>query len=659
MKRNLLTCVWAGLLLCVAGIMTAQADTIITFSVDESSNLVNGTFNPPAPAYVGGTPYGGTGANQVYARGTFNGWGAYLTLVQAGSGPVYTNTTDDTVDANGGNLSYIYHDDVNGDEGPADWANRTAYLPTNSGASLILPTPYFNDIGPATSANVKFQVDMSEQIELGTFIPSHGDTVVIAGSMQGWSPTAGSQWVLTNDPSILVTNYYFPGGVVESNVYTVTVPVTGNARYSGMATPNCAENFKYVIMPEYNWDSPSYPNSDSGGNRFFTEGNQTLPLVNFNDTPYTPPAQVTLNLDMSGVALYDTNFVPNTVSAWGSFNGWVSGIPMTNNPAAPNTNLYSAVVAMGRGASFILQYRYTNSSYNGWVYDYAQDGGPAWDTDNNYRRSLYLPIPPLTFPIPPLVTNFPAVYFNDLAPNDYLPADTAVQFSVDMNGAVATNGYAFVPGSDGVYINGMFAGATPSDPNSKYGTSQYWYPWSSGLLPQPAPYGYEMMQVGATTVYTNTIIMPKGTPVALSYQYGMDPGNGTGGPLHDEAPVDAVHYRVVRSTKFNPYVMPVDRFTNNPPVEPFFSTGNIGANGSLAGGNLTVGTPTAGKVPVSWLGRPGAHLQSSTNLLNDPWHNILATDGTNWSAGVSSTNGFVSVTNWPSSGITLFRLVKP
>jgi hypothetical protein len=654
MKRNKLTSVWAGLMLCSVGIITAQASsTFITFSVDESSNLVNGTFNPPVPANVGGTPYGGTGANQVYARGTFNGWGAYLPLVQAGNGPVYTNTVNDTVDANGGNLSYIYHDDVNGDEGPADWANRAALLPTNSGASLVLPTPYFNDIGPATSANVKFQVDMSEQIEIGSFHPGSGDTVVIAGSFQGWAPAAGAPWVLTNDPSIVITNNNFNPPVIESNVYTTTVAITLNARYSGLATPNCAENFKYVIMPEYNWESPTYPNSDSGGNRFFTEGDQTLPLVNFNDSPYAPLANVTLNVDMSGVALYDANYVSNSVTAWGSFNGWANGVVMSNNPAAPNPQLYSAAVTMGEGAAFILQYRYTNSSYGGWVYDYAQDGGPNWVNNNNYRRIINLPI---TASI--LNTNFPAVYFNDLAPDDYLPQDTAVEFSVDMNGAVGTDSYVFVPGSDGVYINGMFAGATPSNPNPAAGTSQYWYGWSSGTTPTAAPPGYQMIEVGSTTIYTNTIILPKGTPVALSYQYGMDPGGFNQGPLEDEAASGTVHYRGVRSTQFNPYVMPTDTFSSQPYVEPFFSTGNIGANGSLAGGNLVVGAPVAGRIPVSWLGRPGAHLQSAGSL-NGPWQNLLATDGTTWTAGVSSTNGFVSVTNWPSIGTTFFRLVKP
>jgi hypothetical protein len=226
-----------------------------------------------------------------------------------------------------------------------------------------------------------------------------------------------------------------------------------------------------------------------------------------------------------------------------------------------------------------------------------------------------------------------------------------------MNGAVGTDAHPFAVGSDNVYINGMFAGATPSEPSAAYGTSQFWYGWSQGLEPESAPAGYQMIQAGSSAIYTNTIIIPRGTPVALSYQYGMDYVDA-GGPVENECATNLVHYRGVRSTQFNPYVMPTDTFSTNPYVEPFFSTGNIGANGSVAGGNLTVGTPVAGKVPVSWLGRPGANLQSASSL-NGPWQNIPATDGTNWTVGNSSTNGFVSVTNWPSSGNIFFQLVKP
>jgi hypothetical protein len=167
-----------------------------------------------------------------------------------------------------------------------------------------------------------------------------------------------------------------------------------------------------------------------------------------------------------------------------------------------------------------------------------------------------------------------------------------------------------------------------------------------------------MVQVGSTTIYTNTIVLPAGTPVALSYQYGIDIGSVNGGPDEDEAPPQLVHYRAVRSTQFSPYVMPVDTFTNQPYVEPFFSTGNIGANGSLSGGDLSIGTPVAGNTPVSWLGRPGAHLQSAANLAG-PWTDYPNTDGANWSNGVNTANGLLSVTNWPAAGTTFFRLVKP
>jgi hypothetical protein len=97
----------------------------------------------------------------------------------------------------------------------------------------------------------------------------------------------------------------------------------------------------------------------------------------------------------------------------------------------------------------------------------------------------------------------------------------------------------------------------------------------------------------------------------------------------------------------------VDTFTNQPYVEPFFSSVNT------AGANLTVGPAVAGKVPVMWLGRPGAHLQSKGSLSSGVWLDIPATDGTNWTAGSSTTNGFMSLTNWPSSGSTFFRLIKP
>jgi len=88
--------------------------------------------------------------------------------------------------------------------------------------------------------------------------------------------------------------------------------------------------------------------------------------------------------------------------------------------------------------------------------------------------------------------------------------------------------------------------------------------------------------------------------------------------------------------------------------EPFFNINNRGA------ASLTIGPASGGKVPVSWLGRPGAHLQTKPTVSGGSWQDLWATDGTNWTSGFSSTNGCVSVTNYPaSSGQLFFRLVKP
>jgi hypothetical protein len=591
-------------MLCVAGIITAQASsTIVTFSVDMSTNVVLGTFIP--------------GTDTVSARGTFNGYGT-LALVQDASmlpNYVYTNTVNDTADANGGELQYKFYDSnasSTGWENPATGQNRCALLPTNSGASLVLPTPFFSDAGAPTNYLVTFQVDISQQVNLGNFVPGTS-SVEVRGLFNGWT---GGATPLTQS-AIVVSGE--PAGSVWTGSYEVT------------NSPNGAEAFKYVIQPGTIWDSPTAVNSDGGGNRYFADsGPQTLPVVNFSDAPYSLQFCTNVfSVDMSAVVLTDTNFDPTSLTINGSFNGWGAGIPMTNNPAAANTNLYtsSQTIYSGAGSTIFYQYRYTQlSNPANIVYDHLNgiNGGSG-------NRSFVEPLS-ITF------TNVPPVYFNDAALNDYLTQPTPVLFSVDMNGAVGTDSHIFNPSVDTVYINGQFAN---------------WYAWASGVNPAPAPPGYQMVEVGTSTIYTNTIAIPAGTPVAFDYKYGMDPGAVNGGPADDEAASGVNHYRVVRSTGFNPYVMPTDTFTNQPYVEPFFSSVNT------SGANLSVGPAAAGKVPVTWLGRPGAHLQSKTNLVSGVWVDIPATDGTNWTAGSSTTNGFMSTTNWPSSGNTFFRLIKP
>jgi hypothetical protein len=648
MKRNLLIYAWAGILLCSGAILTAHASSsIVFFSVDMATNLANGSFNPPPPA--------GTGSDVVSVFGSFNGYAnPGLILVQQGDSTIYTNSYNDTSDANGTTMAYRFLENGNVEQLSAN-DNRAIYLPGVSGASVSTPVSYYGGDGPIIATTEKFQVDMSEEIEVGHFHPLSGDTVVIAGSFNGWSPTAGSQYVLTNDPTILVTNNILGTQLVFSNVYTLEVPISTCANTGtgsgGLAVTNEIQEWQYVEMPGYSWGGAGPANNDQSGNRFFIQTtNQVLPLVTFNDAPFTPAATVTFNVDMSVMAKYDPNFEPNSITAWGSFNGWSGPVTMTNNMSAPNTNLYSATVTMGEGVGYVLQYRYTNSLINNWIFDYALDGGPNWNNNNNYRRIVQMPI------AVSLVTNLPTVYFLDLAPEDVLSAATLVTFSVDMNGAVGTDGTVFGSG-DNLYINGSFFGGTttPGFPYPNY------YAWSGGTPPYSAPYGtaYQMIQQGSSTIYTNTILVPAGTPVALNYAYGIDPGGILGGPLEDEAPVAIPHFRVIRSLGTSPYVMPADTFsTNQPYQEPLFNNINIQVDGDTAGVDLSVGKAVAGTVPVSWLGRPGAQLQTAASLAG-PWTNHAETDGTNWTAGSSSANGLVSQTNWPSAGTTFFRLVKP
>jgi hypothetical protein len=605
-----------GAIVLAAGLLTAQADTVVTFSVDMGTNILNGTFVP--------------GTDTISVHGSFNSWGAAVNLVQQGNGTVYTNTVDDTTDANGGSLFYKFVDSnagvgSGGYENLCDsGGNRAVYLPTISGSSLVLPTPFFADSGaPITyGSTITFQVDMAQQINLSTFNPDT-DTIQVAGKFNNWTASSGT---LAADPTILRTNQF---GLVTSNVYTGTFTSVDFSTNAHMA-------YKYVLNGNYG-DNPAGGNNDGGGNRFFTmlPVDQTNPIVFYDDAPYAPiVTNLGFSVDMSIVEITDTNFNPASLTINGDLMGW-GGVSMTNNPTAANTNIYTCTVSYsdGVGATVHYQYRYTLlNSPSSIVYDHANGA-------NGGGGNRVVTIPNASN------TNFLSV-FNDASLDDYLLQPTAVSFSVDMANAVGTDGHAFSANSDAVYINGTFAN---------------WYTWSGGSNPQSAPGSssgagnaggpYLMVEQGLGTIYTNTVIIPPG-PVVLSYKYGLDPNEENGGPLDDEAASGLNHTRVIRSTAFNPYVMPQDKFGNQY-VEPYFSSANT------AGGDLTIGKLSAGTVPVQWLGRPGAHLQVKGSLTGATWQDLWVTDGTNWASGSMSTNGFVSQTNWPANGIQFFRLVKP
>ena len=586
-------------LLCAVK-LAAQNSSIVTFSVDMGTNIIIGNFIP--------------GTDTVSVHGTFNGWGAGVNLVQEGASTVYTNTVNNTGDVNGHVMDYkfVNSDAAQGNGGYENLAsgyNRSAQLPATVGASLVLPTSVFNDAGAAVTNEITFQVDMSEQVNLGNFTVGTS-TIQVNGLFNGW----GGSYLLTNDPAIVVTNE--PSGVLTTDVYVGTFAV-GNS-------PAGVEQFKFV-MNGGNYESVSAVNSDpNSGNRVVANVSQTLPIVFFSDAPLAPSSQVQFSVDMTIVQFTDTNFYPPSLTVNGTINGW-GGTTMTNNPNAANTNIYtSPFFPLGVNSSQQYQFRYTEGAGGTTIYDHANG---AYGGNNN--RVFNVPNVPST--------NVPAV-FNDARFSDYLLSPTPVLFSVDMANAVGNDSHVFTPGADSVYINGAFVG---------------WYAWAGGVNPSPAPPGFQMIEEGTSTIYTNTIVIAAGTTVDCVYKYGMDPGNANGGPLDDEAGVGSNHARVIRSFAQNPYAMATDTFGNQY-NEPYFSPVNF------LGGDLTVGPKSNGTIPVRWLGTPGTRLAWSTSLTSGPWQQIPATDGTNWLSGYSSTNGFVSQTNWPSTGgHVYFRLAKP
>jgi len=360
-------------MICVSGMLTARASSSqITFSVDMSVQISNSTFTP--------------GTDTVAVQGTYNNWSPLVNLVQVGSSSIYTNTVNDTLEANGSITKYQYV--INGStyETSADFNLRAARLPANSGDSLILPMPTFHDAGPPITNNITFQVDMSQQIALGNF--TNGTSVVeVQGNFNSWTSGAG---VLTLDSTIQRTNQF---GLVTSNVYTGT--------FSSSAAANAAMDFKYVIQPGH-YEGVSAANGDNGGNRFFVESVPlVLPVVDYSDAPYAPLAQVTFSVDMSAVLISDPAFNPTTVVMDGDFNSWSSDVHMTNDPTASNTNIYSTTLTIGEGSGVNYQFRYQNSG--GTVYDH-----PASNPGGNRFYKVPVATP----------DNVATVFFNDINVND-------------------------------------------------------------------------------------------------------------------------------------------------------------------------------------------------------------------------------------------------
>lgn len=549
-----------------------------------------------------------TNGQTVAVSGTFDGWGtSLLTNNPNGSNTnIYTGTFVDTSDGNGKGMDWQYRiltgTAVDSYSSQDDSDNYCVPLPTNGG-TLVLPLQYWDDDGGAVSNAITFQVDMAEQLHVGNFNTS--DTVYCQGSFVGWTDT----FQLTNNPSLNVTNGQ---GIITSLPYQGTYTAWD-------ASPGAAAEYKYVYNNGSDqYEAPLSGDPDSNENRGLLNEAQTLPLVSFSDEPFsdTVTNNVTFVIDMS-VQTEVGNFVPgsNTVEIHGDYNGWGAGTTMTNSPTDPDTNHYYFSYQYVGGQGTLAYFKYVIQPGTQWENVSAANsiGGNRWLALTNGNT-----------------TNGP-VYFSDEGPGvlqDFVTqTNCMVTFTVDMTNAITSGN--FVQGVDEVYLNGLNNGVNNS----------FWT-WSA----VDAPPQYAMNQVGNSTLYTITVPVNQGQSVDLIYKYGIDGQDNEAGQGDN-------HSRYIRI--FPHYSMPTDVF------------GSQGTTTSteISWGNFSV-TRSNNVIGLSWLGRDGVRLETTTNLTGTAvWTQLPATDGTNLTVtqgpGSSPPVGY-AYTNYPiGAGNLFFRLVGP
>jgi hypothetical protein len=555
----------------------------VTFAVDMTAQIASGAFNP------------GNG-DTIYAAGTFqtNVWTGFSLTNNptAANTNIYSGTYPDYNPTNTAELfKFQFHSVANNTNVFEDLDNRPFTL-TAAGVTNALV--YFNDVyasPSATSRNLTFSIDMTAQVDLGNFNPANGDTVQVLGTFENPKWTVGG-FILTNNPTINGN---------RSNLYSGTI---ADGNYTGSF-----ENYKFVIVTTL---STNYESFNGNANRdFFTPANAlTFPLAYFNGVVSIYSTPITFQVDMT-VPLLTGTFNPGNgdmIVAAGTFqtNAWTIGaFPLTNNPTAASSNVYSGIYpdpnAPGAGEQYLFVI--------------IRNGV------NNYET-----VPNRTFILTPPSMTLPVVQWSNDDTNNILLVPTTVTFTVNMTNAVDDFGYPFNSAADAVVVNGNFM--NPTWPNF----------WTDALLGGFDYTGNLLNNDGTDLLYTGTFTVAAGSPLAIQYKYGIVHGySGTGNTNADnEAGFGLNHTRYIRAT--GTYNFPVDIFG--------IQQTNLAAATEPSVGSLALGKPVSGQLPISWNGRPGVYLQYSTNLTG-PWIQISATDG-------------ASSSSWPQTNrAVFFRLVNP
>ena len=260
------------------------------------------------------------GFDTVEVRGSFDGWGAGITLAADATEPhIYESTLDLGTSGTVVDYKFVIHQE---DEvivweatgvGEGGAQNRQVTVPDTA---LILPAVYFNNETTAPgNVAVTFRVNLSIQEEIGNFDPA-SHTAEVRGSFDNW----GSGLNLAVDP-------------LDDNVYQGTVNIFGSA--------GAIIDYKFVI----NQAGTLVWEGDVGGggaaNRSLTleSGSQTVPVVYFDNLSTDPGAGIPVTFGVNlGVRAALGLFNPDldAVVVSGQFNNWsVTDSPLTNTTEEP------------------------------------------------------------------------------------------------------------------------------------------------------------------------------------------------------------------------------------------------------------------------------------------------------------------------------------
>lgn len=528
---------FCGLLLGAA--LAAQAQNPVTFQLDMSVKAAEGAFIP--------------GAQVVTARGSFNGWGSTFELTPSPTAPsVYVGTVD-VGGALGGTVEYkfVFND------GADRWETRGNRSFTIAGGAQTLPVVFYDDdsvISVTTTTPVTFQVNMGVKIAEGVFDPAT-HTLSARGSFNNWSG-----------------GFDLAPSAANTNIYTGTIDITD---LSGSTIL-----YKFVMN-----DGADHWEGDP--NRSFVLDLQpmTLPADYFDrDSVVSLSLKAAIGFEVDlGVQIAAGNFDRTADELWvrGNRMGWgapASGFQLFEDTTRPGifTNVYLMESEMSGST---VEYKYTI-----WR---TPTGTTVWEDGNNKTLS-FNGSEPVNAGGYHLIT-VPKTYFNNITASDILTSDTLVTFRVNMSNAKNSDGSAFDPAAQGVWINGNFIP---------------WWGWGS------MPVEYQLLDGGtggdATAgdkIYTLGVTLPRGTNTRLEYKYGMDSAD-------NEAGFGLNHVRYVRAN--GTYVMPIDVF-GVMETEPV-----VGA--------LSISAPSSGSVTITWNGRIGVRLQSASTI-GGGWTDVAGTDG--------------------------------